>query len=112
MRNTRHYTLIHQILNHPLELSLIPLNNRIPLGLFLIRIPILPNADEEITPLRVEQATDGFENVKVVLLSEVVVVVAVDEVNALGLVDGLFVEEGATAADHNVLEVLVLFGGR
>jgi hypothetical protein len=45
------------------------------------------------------------------LLPEVVVVVAVDEVDALGLVDGLFVEEGTPAANHDFLEVLVLFEG-
>ena len=112
MRNNRHYTLIHQIQDHTLELNLIPLNNHISLRFFLIRIPILLNADEEITPLRVEQATDSFEDVKVVLLSEVLVVVAVDEVDTLGLVDCLFVQEGATAADHNFLGVLVLFEGR
>lgn len=42
------------------------------------------------------------------LLPEVVVVVSVDEADAFRLVNGLFVEEGAAAAGHDIVEVLWL----
>ncbi len=86
-------TAIDQLLNHPLKFNLIPFNNGIPLCLLLIRIPILPDPDKQVPTLRVQQATNRLQNVVVVLPAEEVVVVAVDEVDALRLVDSLLVVE-------------------
>jgi hypothetical protein len=59
--------------------------------------------------MRVQKTTYISQDIEMILLSEVVLVVAIDEVDAFGLVDGLLVEERTAATYHYVLYVLVLF---
>jgi hypothetical protein len=100
--------LIDQFLDFLLELNLILLNDGVAFDLFLVGVLILPDANEQDAPFSVEQATDGLENVEVVVRLRVVIVLPVDDVHALGLVDDLSVVEGSSAADQDVLQVLVL----